>query len=172
MILLMSTCTHKLSEREFVKPIEDLLKKNKIAFETKHYTDKTDYDSYENIIICGTALKDFSYLSSESFSWIKEFNGKILGICSGSQILASIFGEVMVDGLIIGKKNVLVTSDNEVVKGSFESYFLISKIPSTKNLVVLDENGYVFRHEKKDFFGILFHPEVLNKEIITNFCKL
>ena len=37
MILIINICKEKLHFYEFVKPIEDILKKNKIKFFTRHY---------------------------------------------------------------------------------------------------------------------------------------
>ena len=37
MILIINICKEKLHELEFVKPIESILRKNKINFKTKNY---------------------------------------------------------------------------------------------------------------------------------------
>jgi hypothetical protein len=59
-----------------------------------------------------------------------------------------------------------------IASGEFESYFLISKKPSVEDLLQLDSKGYAFKHNSKEFYGVLFHPEVLNQDILVNFCKL
>jgi len=63
MILLINICKEKLHELEFVKPIENILNKNKIEFQTKHYKkiSKDDLNA-DKIVICGTSLKDKEYL--------------------------------------------------------------------------------------------------------------
>jgi GMP synthase-like glutamine amidotransferase len=172
MILVLSTCSQKLSENEFVKPIETILQERGLKFQTKHYSDRFDTSAYEKVIICGTALRDFRYLEEiERFSWIEKFNGSILGICSGAQIIARILGEELADKVLIGKERVDIKEKNRIANGEFESYFLISKTPSTEYFLTLDSKGYMFKHGNKEFYGVLFHPEVLNKEIIVNFCK-
>jgi GMP synthase-like glutamine amidotransferase len=173
MILVLSTCSQNLSESEFVKPIEKILQNNNMKSETKHYSDDINVSAYDKVIICGTALKDFKYLEEmKKFSWIENFKGSILGICSGAQIIARAMGKELIDIVLIGKEKVAVKEENKIASGEFESYFLISKKPSTEGLIVLDSKGYMFKHKTRELYGVLFHPEVLNQGIIVNFCKL
>ena len=64
MILIVNVCKEKLHYYEFIKPIEEILKKNEIKFVTKHYKDisKSDLKECEKIIICGTSLRDNQFL--------------------------------------------------------------------------------------------------------------
>ena len=57
-ILLMSTCTHALNDREFVFPISDILGENN--HDIMHFEDCTEeiLFRYDKIIICGTSLQD------------------------------------------------------------------------------------------------------------------
>lgn len=170
MILLLSTCYHRLSEMEFVDPIKRIL--DELQFEVRHYSQKFDPSKYDMIIICGTSLNDFEYIDEmEYFSWIKNYQGKILGICSGAQIIASVFGDILEDRTMIGKRMVSIEKENNIVSGELEAYFLTTKVPIIKNLVSLDKDGFVFRKKDAEIYGVLFHPEVLNKEIIEKFCK-
>ena len=59
--LLISTCKNKLSEREFILPISQVLEDN---HEILHYTECTvsKISEFDKIIICGTSLKDNSYI--------------------------------------------------------------------------------------------------------------
>jgi GMP synthase-like glutamine amidotransferase len=172
MILILSTCLHRLSEDEFVKPVGRILDENGIVYEAKHYSEKFDPSQYEAIIICGTALNDFEYMESD-LSWIRDYNGKMLGICSGAQMIAVSFEAKLEKKTMIGKSMVNVVKENKLAEGRFESYFLISQIPLiNEELISLDMDGYMFRHHKKEIYGLLFHPEVLNRSIIEKFCKI
>jgi GMP synthase-like glutamine amidotransferase len=169
MILIISTCKNKLSEEEFVKPIERIVSKK---FHTKHYTEKFDSNEYDKIIICGTSLKDFAYIDDlKMFSWLKNYKGKVLGICSGAQIIACVFGQSLKSETIIGSREVSITTKNSIANGRFKSYFLISKkIMFGDEFVSLAENEYAFR--RNEMYGLLFHPEVLSPEIVDSFCAL
>jgi GMP synthase (glutamine-hydrolysing) len=173
MILIISTCSQKLNEDEFVRPIEKLLLKNGFDFETKHYFKVSELE-YDKIIICGTALKDFEYLKDiEKFSWIKDYDGKILGICSGMQIIAGVFGMKMKENVVIGIKEVVAAKQNTLINGKFKAYFLISKQPVLNNdFISLTKDDSIIKHKSKEFYGCSFHPEVINQELIVNFCKL
>ena len=109
MILLINTCSKKLSEHEFVRPVAELVK----DCEIRHFKKLGDLDKFSKIIICGTALKDFDYLNAD-WSWIKNYKGKLLGLCAGYQVIAKELGEHLEDHKIIGVKN--------------NHYFLISKL--------------------------------------------
>ena len=92
MMLVLSTCSQRLSEEEFVAPIRNILDKLGMQSEVRRYDESFDPAQYEKIIICGTAIKDFSYMSDEGkFSWIRDYQGKLLGICSGAQMIAGLF---------------------------------------------------------------------------------
>ena len=94
MILIINICKEKLHFYEFVKPIEDILKKNKIKFFTRHYKKlkQGDLANAKKIIICGTSLKDNEFIKDFTyFLWIKEINQPILGICAGMQIVGIIY---------------------------------------------------------------------------------
>ena len=89
MILIISTCQDKLSEEEFVKPIANIVG----DCEIKHYNDVGYVDDYDKIIICGTALEDNEFLNYfNKFNWLKNTDKEVLGICSGMQIIALMFG--------------------------------------------------------------------------------
>ena len=68
MILIINICKEKLHYLEFVKPIEDILRKEKIEYQTIYYKKITDKEllnkKLEKIIICGTSLKDNGYLEN------------------------------------------------------------------------------------------------------------
>jgi len=143
MILVISVCKEKLSELEFVAPVAALVTDPVV----KHYKEITEEDltKADKVIICGTALKDFDYLENlNKFGWIKAFKKPVLGICAGFQIIAVSLGKELVDELSIGQKE--------------KSYYLHSK--TIKGKETIKENNLT---------GYIFHPEVLNEELIKGF---
>ncbi len=171
MILVISVCKERISDLEFVKPVENLLSKNNIPFLTKHYEDVSDIylDQSDKIIICGTSLKDFEYLKKlDKFSWVKNAGKPLLGICAGMQIISKIMNEKLDKKKLIGQIKVESKKD-------FDAYFLSSfAVKSPKNFEVLgkaDKIPCILRHKKEKIHCYLFHPEVLNPEIILNFSK-
>lgn len=174
MILVISACSQKLSENEFVKPIEELLLKNGFDFDTKHYSEISSLPEYDKVIICGTALKDFEYLENiDRFSWIKKYEREMLGICAGVQIIATVLGMQLKEKIQIGKKEVDTRIANSLVKGKFNAYFLSSKQPILgKEVDSLTQDESLIKFKNKEFYGCMFHPEVLNPDIIIKFCNL
>ncbi|MGD0494856.1 MAG: hypothetical protein ABSB28_02305 [Candidatus Bathyarchaeia archaeon] len=179
MILIVNVCSDKLSYLEFVKPVEDILKKAGAESFTRHFlrVNHRDISRAEKVIICGTALKDFKYLgSTRKFAWINESRKPILGICAGMQILAKLFNGHIIERTRIGRYKVKIIRKSIVAsKDEFYSYFLNSKaVEPTEDFETLGESGNlkcIIKHKHRRFYGCLFHPEVLNPEIITNFLK-
>jgi|TARA_Y100000310_G_scaffold288745_1_gene314669 GMP synthase (glutamine-hydrolysing) len=162
MILIINICKEKLHELEFVKPIEDVLSKNKIKFKTHHYSKILKKDLLvDKIIICGTSLKDNNFLENlKYFKWLKNFDKPVLGICGGSHIIGLILGNKLKNKKEIGLKEINVKKEFLGIKGKRKVYHL-------HKFYSLPE---IFNHQ--NFYATLFHPEVRNKEMIRNFCNL
>lgn len=180
MILVVNLCKEKLHYQEFVKPVEDIVMKQEKHF-VKHISelDAKSLSAADKVIICGTSLKDFDYLNyKHKLGFLKSTNKPVLGICAGMQLICLAHGCKLVRGLEIG-----------LTRAEFKKYFLglqgSAEFYSLHNLAIRDDkalkkNFFVFsktnnfqavKHKERDLFGILFHPEVRNKEVITNFIK-
>ncbi len=182
MILIINICKENLHYYEFVKPIEDIVGKE---FFTKKFLDvsKEDLEIAEKVIICGTSLMDFNYFNYLSnFSWIKEFNKPILGICGGMQILVSIFGgevcrnDVGEDFFEVGFIKLNFKESFLGLKGEKEVYnlhkFGVENIGEKFKVYTKSKKGIqAIKHKEKKIYGVLFHPEVRQKEVIKEFLK-
>ena len=181
MILIINVCKHKLHELEFVKPIEEILTRNEIKYSTKSYKEivKIDLQKTDKIIICGTSLKDNDFIEDiDKFEWIKEFEKPILGICGGMQILMSVFCKCGFRRLTwIGEE--VVMFDEEflgIKKGKLKTYQLhqlsMGYIKKEFKICAKSNSGIqAIKHKTKGIYGVLFHPEVRNKELISYFCR-
>ena len=170
MILLVNTCKEELSEMEFVRPVALLVKNHVI----KHYSriKKGDIAAADKIIITGTALKDFDYLEG-NFDWLKNYDKPVLGICAGMQILAQTFDLPLEEDTQIGPQKVEVIKENKLCEGEFNAYFLHTKTTSGfETLANSKGKPCVIKHPEKEIYGIIFHPEVMNEQIIKNFLTI
>ena len=168
MILIISVCKEKLSELEFVRPIALLIADHTI----QHYTKVTpaDIKAADKIIIAGTALKDFGYLGHD-FSWLAKIDKPILGICAGMQLVAQVHGVKLEEFTAIGPQPVEVGAENKLANDKFNAYFLHTKTGSGSFTTLATTNGKpcLIKHSEKEIYGCIFHPEVMNEEIIKNF---
>lgn len=165
MILVISSCKEKLSELEFVEPLRKIVGKCTV----KHYSQitKKDIENADKIIISGTALKDFDYLNAD-WSWIKNFEKPILGICAGMQVVALAHGSKLVDFTTIGPQIVEVVKENELCSGTFNAYFLHTKTAEGMDvLATMNKKPAIVK--KGNHYGVIFHPEVMNEDIINKF---
>ncbi len=170
-MLIVSVCKYRLHEEEFVRPVVELVKR----FEDVSVVNAENVQKVEEkAIICGTALKDFDYLGRD-FSWILDFDF-VLGICAGYQVIARLFSAELVNSERIGVYEVECVSENPLFDSNFKAYFLHElAVRECKNLKVLarvKDDVAAFKVRKREFYGLAFHPEVLNPEIIEKFCRL
>ncbi len=197
MILIINTCKEKLHYLEFVRPIEEIVKKESKFF-TKHYFEVNlkDLEKAEKVIICGTALKDFEYdREMMAFSWLRGFEKPILGICAGMQIIVKTFDgnlSVLENSEFLGRQKsrgffsekkeiglIKVKFDKdflEIKKGEVEAYALHKSdvIGLGKDIEVYGKSKkgiQAIKLKSKEIYGVMFHPEARNREIVENFCK-
>lgn len=175
-VLLINLCLDPLSELEFVKPIEHILKHHGANTLIKRYREISpeDLGLAEKVIVCGSALKDDLFLAGEWFRWLRECDKPILGVGSGSHAIAKAFGCSLINKMKIGMFRVKLTRENRLTdKRVFYAYFLTKRaIALAKPLEPLAKAGTLdcmIKHESREIYGCLFHPEVMNPEIIMNF---
>lgn len=179
MILIVNVCKERLHYFEFVKPVEDILRANNGLFFTKHYLEVGDGDlaKCDKIIICGTSLADNGFMGDvKKFSWIKNFEKPIFGICAGMQIFGIIFGGELKKQTEIGFFHEGFEKEFFGIKGEREVYHLHNyyvDFSGVKDFKIYSYSkiSQAVKHKKKEIYGVLFHPEVRNKEMLMEFVK-
>src|SRR3990167_3797002 len=107
MILIINICCEELHYYEFVKPVEDILKRGGFKFQTKYYSNLGRVEKYDKIIICGTSLKDNEFVKHlDKFSFLKDFKKPVFGICGGAHILGLLLGKKLKKRKEIGLKQI------------------------------------------------------------------
>ena len=178
MLILINICKEKLHYYEFIKPIEDILKKNYIEFITIHYTqiNQASLKNSKKIIISGTSLKDNEFLDKlYYFKWIESYNKPILGICGGMHILSLIFNGKLKKQQEIGLTDINFKKEFLGLNGKIQVYELHNFYTESKefDLFAYSKNCIqAIKHKTKPFYGVLFHPEVRTKSLIKNFTEL
>lgn len=175
LIVDMNSKSGSLGYYEFVLPVAAIIK-NKEAFTVKHYSNmnQENIDRYSRIIVSGTPLKDSQYLGNiEDFEWIRSCGKPILGICAGMQAIGLVFGSSLKKCLEIGMTNIRTVKRTMLFSSTFKSYELhnCAVLPSSAFNVLAESDKCVqaIKHKEKDVYGVLFHPEVRNREIIERF---
>lgn len=190
-ILIIDLCNdeNSLHFKEFVQPVIDILRKQcversktnesvvKKNYEVQHFKKLNLMESFEKIILCGVALKDFEYQKNlEIFKILKDFQGDVLGICAGAQIIGQLFGGSLKEGQEIGLIDLNILKEDKIFNGVdlSEVYCLHNKcLDSLEEFEILaTSRNYVQVFKHNNFYGVLFHPEVRNKSLIKNFINL
>lgn len=177
-ILLINTCFEKesLHNLEFVRPIENILKKQNKKYEIQHYKELKNIEQYNKIIICGNALKDNEFIK-EDFPWIKTYKKSILGICAGAQIIAKKFNSNITKKQEIGLFKPEIIKEDKIIKNLKlnEIYCLHNnsfELPKEFDLILKTSQSQLIKHKKKEIYATLFHPEVREEKLIENFINL
>lgn len=180
MILLVDLNKEKLGLEEFVLPFKRIVEGKGLECRIRHYADiKNEWSKAEKIIFCGTPLKDNEYLERlELFEWVKECGVPLLGVCSGMHLIASVYGSSLTECAGIGLKKVRIVKECKLFSSGFKAYFVHSLCPAIDSKGVLrvlakdKECVQAFKHKEKEVYGLLFHPEARNKEIVERFLGL
>jgi GMP synthase (glutamine-hydrolysing) len=163
---------------EFVSPIVAIVEELDECI-VRHYLEvkQEDLGECRKIILSGTALRDNVTLNQpDTFEWIKDCGKPILGICAGMQTIGVVFDARLEKCLKIGMVQVTTLMANPLFSSSFKAYALhnYSIQPSPEFDVLADSAKSVqaIKHKHKEIYGVLFHPEVRNKEIIHRFIRV
>lgn len=174
-ILIVQIQKEKLHYFEFVKPIEDVLSKNNIEFRSIHYKslDENVLSDIDKIIISGTSLEDNEFLNDiDNFRFLKYFEKPVLGICGGMHTLGLIFNGKLKKEQEIGLNKINFQKEFLELNGTVEVYDLHNYYVESEEFYVMarsDKCIQAIKHKAKPFYGVLFHPEVRNKELLLNF---
>ena len=83
------------------------------------------------------------------------------------------FDEQIVDQEEIGMINVQTKIHNSLIEGDFQAYnmhnFSIDEVNSFNILAKSKKTIQMISHKTLNVFGVSFHPEVRNEQIVTNF---
>jgi GMP synthase (glutamine-hydrolysing) len=178
LIVDMNFKKESLGIYEFVHPVTSIAENfEKCAI--KHYSElgSANIDKYSRVIISGNALRNEGALNRlECFSWIRGCEKPVLGICAGMQTVSLVFGSSLRRCVEIGVRRIETVKENVLFSTSFDAYELhgYAVRPSAEFDVLAKSERCVqaVKHRKRDIYGVLFHPEVRNREIIERFAAL
>jgi GMP synthase (glutamine-hydrolysing) len=167
-----------LAYYEFVSPIISIILPFRDC-EVKHYLEikPADLRGCSKIILSGTSLKDQVALNqTEKFHWIRTFDKPLLGICAGMQTIGLVFGESLKRCLQVGMAEVSTLKENPLFQGKFNAYGLHNySVASSKTFEILAKSTkciQAIKHKQRSIYGVLFHPEVRNHEILKQFIRI
>ena len=163
---------------EFVLPILSVAEQLDECV-VKHYSEVTSEDLTDcrRVILSGTALKNNATLNQpQKFTWLKDIDKPVLGICAGMQTIGVVFGLLLTRCLEIGMTQMTTLNENPLFSGTFKAYSLHNySVESSEEFEVLAESErclQALKHKQKPIYGVLFHPEVRNGEIVKRFIQL
>ena len=92
------------------------------------------------------------------------------------QTIALVFGETLKPCLQIGMTEISTKRENPLFQSAFRAYSLHNfSVETPKDFDVLAESTKcicAIKHKSRKVYGVLFHPEVRNQEILKRFVQL
>lgn len=178
LIVDMNWKRDSLAFNEFVLPIVSVVKPLEKCT-IKHFLDikPAELNCYSKIVLSGTALKDHATLKQvDKFNWVKTCGKPILGICAGMQTISLVFEKPLTTCLQIGMTEITTLKENPLLQSTFKAYALHNySVGPSQNFETLAQSIkciQAIKHKQKDIYGVLFHPEVRNQEILKRFAEL
>jgi GMP synthase-like glutamine amidotransferase len=175
LVVDMNQKKNSLGFYEFVLPLVAVVKALG-ACTVKHYGDirQEAIAQCDAVILSGTPLKDNATLNQlGKFEWIKTFDKPILGVCAGFQTLGLVFGARLKRCLGIGMTEINTVRENCLFSDEFQAYTLHNySVGPAEEFEVLAESGQciqAIKLKQRNVYGVLFHPEVRNPEILQRF---
>jgi GMP synthase-like glutamine amidotransferase len=178
LVVDMNWKKNSLGFGEFVLPIVTIAKTLDI-YRVEHYLEvaNEDLSRCDSVILSGTALRDTATLRQpEKFQWLKETEKPVLGICAGMETIGAVFELRFNKCLEIGMKRITTVKENPLFSGYFNAYSLHSFcVEPSEDFEIWAKSSKCaqsIKHKTKPIYGVLFHPEVRNPELIKRFIRL
>ncbi|MGD0643674.1 MAG: gamma-glutamyl-gamma-aminobutyrate hydrolase family protein [Candidatus Bathyarchaeia archaeon] len=177
LIIDMNWKKDSLGFYEFVLPIVTIAETLEECRVTHYLEVKYEDTSLcDKIILSGTALKDTATLSqTEKFMWLKETQKPVLGICAGMETIGIVFGMNLTQCLEIGMTHMTPLKENLFFSEAFKAYslhsFCVKPSMDFEVWARSAECAQIIKHKIKPIYGVLFHPEVRNPELIKRFIQ-
>jgi GMP synthase-like glutamine amidotransferase len=177
LVVDMNSKKNSFGFSEFVLPIVAIAEELE-NYVVKHYLEvnEKNLNGYDKIILSGSALKNTVTLNQTAqFTWIRDCRKPILGICAGMQTAGLVFGGRLEKCREIGMTETVTVKENILFSLRFKVYSLHNyAIKPSDEFEVLAESSkcvQAIKHKQKDIYGVLFHPEVRNKEVVQRFIR-
>jgi GMP synthase (glutamine-hydrolysing) len=178
LIVDMNDKRYSLASLEFVQPIFYITSKIEISH-ISHYSEMNleIAIAYEKIILSGNGLKDGGFRTHlKDFQWMEKYERPILGICAGMQAIGLVFGSSLAKCEEFGMRDIKTIKKNPLFYSTFTAYELHTYAVNPSEYfepLALSENCIqAMKHKERDIYGVLFHPEVRNREIIEKFLSI
>jgi GMP synthase (glutamine-hydrolysing) len=175
LVVDMNSKENSFGFSEFVLPILSIAEElEKCTVKRYFEVSKKDLNGCDKVILSGSALKNTVTLSQiPRFTWLKDCGKPVLGICAGMQTISIVFGGRLVKCREISMTEIVTLKENVLFSSSFKAYTLhnYAIVPSAEFEVMAESAKCVqaIKHKRKELYGVLFHPEVRNKEVIQRF---
>ncbi len=174
-------CTNQdlpLLKPEFINPIASIVQGSGYHSVVLPLAAHEMPDDLKGVILTGTALMDNQYLTIGLPEWLLDWAGPVLGICAGMQLIALTYGGRLVPSERIGMTEIRCTFSDQILEGKeqftgWELHRSGIEVNGAVTVLARSASGIqMIRANDRPWYGLLFHPEVRNEWLITNFLDI
>lgn len=168
--------------RSFVDPIQEALHKTEVTVHTKEHSEIPD-DTYDAVIISASSKGNNANFNArlKLLAWLRTTKLPVLGICAGHQLIGKLFGGELIsdqeseDGI----STVRVQKEDPIFEGYGDEFNVEQhhndSITLPENFELLASSlrcrVQAIRHRERPLYGVQWHAEQSNPDIIRNFIK-
>lgn len=145
--------------------------------------DETHIAQVQGIIISGSPIEWVDINPQdilEKFTWLRETDKPVLGVCFGHQIIGQIFGGIFSHGVLIDCEEHIDLEHDELFEGIDSTFFQehhVEAVSVPEDFVCIGRScscaNEAMRHKEKPIWSVQFHPEISGahgKKLLQNFC--
>lgn len=179
-MIIILDCTGQdipLLKAEFVHPVISIVEAAGYETEALPLNTKTLPHDTKAVILTGTTLMDHQFLKIGLPDQLMHWNGPVLGICAGMQLLAVTCGGSLIPSEKIGMTEITVIKEDPVFIGKerFNAWELHQsgvEVTGAFEVIARSASGVQgIKLLERPWYGVLFHPEVRNEWVLINFLK-
>lgn len=171
--------------RDFVAPIESILTRQNIQFQTIEVTAclSVDFLLYDACILSASPMgDDIVDKYQKYYQWVNTINIPIFGICAGHQIIGQLFGAQLLRSVEAenGYYDVFINAEHPIFSGYNEKFVVreqhFDSITLPNDFFWLAYSAIckvqVMKHRRRPIYTVQFHAELSNEQMIINFLNL
>lgn len=171
--------------RDFSEPVLRVVQENNLKARVLDYTklSRNVLEEADGVILSASPMgNDIVEHHFPYYQWLLSYQKPVLGICAGHQIMGRIFGANLIRNQEAeeGFVKILIQVKDEIFNGyaanfeAFQQHQDSITCPAVFKILASSSKceNQVMKHCRLPMYGVEFHAEISNRELIKNFLRV